>query len=68
MIDAYKKVYTSYLQIPKYNTKKYMIQTHLKNNDMIALLWTIEDMDKVTIFTFDKDKKITKVQEFVCSN
>lgn len=68
MIDAYKKVYTSYLQIPKYNTKKYMIQTYLKNNDTIALLWTMEDMDKVTIFTFDKDKKITKVQEFVCSN
>ena len=45
-----------------------MTQTHLKNNDMIALLWTMEDMDKVTIFTFDKDKKITKVQEFVCSN
>lgn len=37
-----------------------MIQTHLKNNDMIALLWTMEDMDKVTIFTFDKDKKLLK--------
>lgn len=27
---------------------------------MIALLWTMEDMDKVTIFTFDKDKKLLK--------
>lgn len=67
-IDSKKRVYSSVSNIPLDLNEEYTIQECFKKSDSIVILWTTASKDMVTVFWFDKNSKISKIQEFICTN
>lgn len=65
-IDSSKEVYTNVLDIPSRDMNGFKIIETFKKHDRVIVMWNVSRLDFISVFYFDENQKISRMQEYIC--